>query len=336
MDSEEEMKQNLILAYGIMVYNHVCQFERLLKAIWRPSHIYCIHIDSDASPIVLHNYQELLKCFPNMFLSSRRVDVRWGEFSVLEADLICMKDLLTVKSPNWSYYLNLNSHEYPLKTNLELLKILKILNGANSIHKTMPLRWRFNNRLPPINVTLWKGEFHIIACRGFVDYVINNQIAQQLINWSSNTAIPDETVNHQTINHNPQLGAPGSYAGLFSTKFSPYFHRFKHWYNECPYGAFDCSACGSQEWRSGICIMGLRDLARLTDLSNPALFVNKIFSDFQPRTLDCLESWHTKRIRDELEIEMELNDGESVNYNFYRSLNVIKYHVPCAPFQVTT
>ena len=67
-----------------------------------------------------------------MFLASKRFSVQWGTFSVLESDLTCMRDLLRINK-KWKYLINLTAQEFPLKTNYELVKILKAYNGANDI-----------------------------------------------------------------------------------------------------------------------------------------------------------------------------------------------------------
>ena len=66
----------------------------------------------------------------------------------------------------------------------------------------------------PINVTVTKGAVHIIATRGFVDFAMSNETALKFLEWVKKTKIPDETY-FSTLNHNPQLGAPGSYRGKF-------------------------------------------------------------------------------------------------------------------------
>ena len=43
-----------------------------------------------------------------------------------------MEDSL-IKNVSWKYYINLPSQAFPLKTNEELVKILKIYNGSNII-----------------------------------------------------------------------------------------------------------------------------------------------------------------------------------------------------------
>ena len=72
-----------------------------------------------------------IKCLPTVFTSERRFRVIWGGYSVLQPEIQCMKQLLAYK---WRYFINLTGMELPLRTNLELVQILKTLNGANLIH----------------------------------------------------------------------------------------------------------------------------------------------------------------------------------------------------------
>ena len=47
-----------------------------------------------------------------------------------------MEDLWQA-SATWKYFINLTGQEFPLKTNAELVKILKVYNGANNIQSTL-------------------------------------------------------------------------------------------------------------------------------------------------------------------------------------------------------
>ena len=120
------------IAFSILMYKDAHQAERLLRAIYRPHNFYCLHVDAKASDDLLAAMSAIVECLPNVFLSSQRVKVSWGGISVVLAEMTCMRDLLT-KSPKWKYFINLTGHEMPLKTNLELVRILKSYNGSNDI-----------------------------------------------------------------------------------------------------------------------------------------------------------------------------------------------------------
>ena len=132
VSSEEE---EFSLAFSILVFKDVEQFERLLRAIYRPQNYYCIHVDLKSSVEVKSSVNSIARCFHNVFLASKSIDVQWGTYSVLEPEFICMENLWKYKK--WKYFINLTGQEFPLKTNLDIVKILKVFNGANSMEGTV-------------------------------------------------------------------------------------------------------------------------------------------------------------------------------------------------------
>ena len=126
--SREE--EDFPLAFSLLVYKDIDQVERLMRVIYRPQNYYCIHVDLKAEKDFFENMKAFARCFPNVFLTEKRIDVRWGTFSVLEPELVCMEELLRYKA--WEYFINLTGQEFPLQTNLDLVRIMKIFNGANN------------------------------------------------------------------------------------------------------------------------------------------------------------------------------------------------------------
>ena len=120
------------LAYSILLYTSVSQFQRLLRAIYRPQNIYCIHIDKKSPETFKNGIRNITNCFENIFAASRAVDVQWGTFSVLEPEIICMEELLR-RHKKWKYFINLTGQEFPLRTNIEIVKILSAINGSNIV-----------------------------------------------------------------------------------------------------------------------------------------------------------------------------------------------------------
>lgn len=57
-----------------------------------------------------------------------------------------------------------------------------------------------------------KGDVHIAAVRGFVDYAINSNVARRFLEWEKLNQHPDESF-FNTLNFDPRLGAPGSSVG---------------------------------------------------------------------------------------------------------------------------
>ena len=74
------------LAFIIQMYKDVVQLETLLRAVFRPQNIYCINVDKSSDLDVHQGMEAIAKCFHNVILSN--VDVAWGRYSVVEADLV--------------------------------------------------------------------------------------------------------------------------------------------------------------------------------------------------------------------------------------------------------
>ena len=137
--SDTNSNRQFSLAFSILMFENVEQFERLLRLIYRPQNFYCVHVDKDASEKVFKAVQSIVQCFNNVIMASQRERVLYATFSRLQADLNCMVDLL--KYPSWKYLLNFANTELPLKTNSELVKILSIYRGYNDIEG----RWKSKN-----------------------------------------------------------------------------------------------------------------------------------------------------------------------------------------------
>jgi len=124
------------LAFSIVMFCDVELFERLLRAVYRPQNMYCVHVDKKSASTVHHAVTAITSCFSNVFIAQRTVSVYWGTYSVLEPELICMEALLSY-SRKWRYFINLTGQEFPLKSNWDIVKILKVFRGANNIEGTL-------------------------------------------------------------------------------------------------------------------------------------------------------------------------------------------------------
>ena len=135
--TQEEME--FPIAYSMLVYNDIEQVERLLQAIYTPSNYYCIHVDKK-SPSEFHEaVDSITKCFPNVYKTRESHVVNWGEIGVVLAEVECMKLLWSQKK--WKYFINLTGFEFPLKTNLQIVRILKALEGFNIINGQFNIDW---------------------------------------------------------------------------------------------------------------------------------------------------------------------------------------------------
>ena len=300
-----DLEAKFPLAYSIRMHENVAQVERLLRAIYMPQHVYCIHIDINSPRIIHQSMKAIADCFPNVFISALSVNYIYGGFSPVEVDLHCMKELLAT-GVKWKYYLNLAGTEYPLKTNLEITRILQYLNGTNDIEQ-IPFPDNLKYRLDKKYVTLRLSRKHIMSnsrkepfqngtielmkgcsyntfSRAFVEWVLVNPLAQELIEWSREISSPDELV-WATLNH--LSGAPGGYQVHVSQVHKDFLSReiIWRWSTAYCYG----------EYVHHICILGYEDLKWLN--RRWELFANKFNTTKDPIAIECLEkqlSYRTK------------------------------------------
>lgn len=72
------------IAFNILVHWHLEQFERLLRAIYRPQNVYCIHVDAKASRTFHSAVAAIAKCLDNVYVASRRQLIVYAGFSRLQ------------------------------------------------------------------------------------------------------------------------------------------------------------------------------------------------------------------------------------------------------------
>lgn len=311
MSSLTKEEEEFPIAYSILVFKDVEMVERLLRSIYRPQNSYCIHVDIKSDPKFFNAVTAIARCFPrNVRMSSSRSDVQWATFTVLEPELVCMQDLWDMDEDEhrkkhdlatkhrrqakskkmrkpWKYFINLTGQEFPLKTNYQIVKIIKALKGANSEEGTRARankdRWKSK---APYNIIPTKGMVHTVLNRATIDFILHSDKAKGFLEWVKGTDYPDETF-FASINHNPQLEIPGTYSGSRLEEYDS-VARYKQWNGK---------NCYSGQTVRAICILSTGDLPKL----GPAhyLFANKFYLHQDRIVIGCLEEKLFNDTRDE-------------------------------------
>uniref|UniRef100_A0A8B9QWH4 Beta-1,3-galactosyl-O-glycosyl-glycoprotein beta-1,6-N-acetylglucosaminyltransferase 3 n=1 Tax=Anas platyrhynchos TaxID=8839 RepID=A0A8B9QWH4_ANAPL len=206
--SEEEAA--FPIAYSIVIHNKIEMFERLLRSIYAPQNVYCIHVDSKSPAAFQEAVRAIAACFPNVFVASRLERVVYASWSRLQADLNCMQDLLQSPVP-WRYVLNTCGTDFPIKTNAEMVRALQLLQGQNSMESEKPssykqLRWKYHHEVgeaisqtatekqpSPLSSPMFTGSAYVAVTR--------------FLEWAKDTYSPDEHV-WATLTRVP--GVPGA------------------------------------------------------------------------------------------------------------------------------
>ncbi|KAG8011981.1 Beta-1 [Nibea albiflora] len=304
--SQEE--EDFPLAYSIVVHQKVQNFERLLRAIYAPQNIYCVHVDKKSDVSVFAAIQAITSCFPNVFMVSKPLSVVYGHWSRVQADINCMADLYNI-STEWKYLMNLCGQDFPLKTNLEIVRMLRSLRGGNSMQSEQTpddKKSRVTNvheiidgkiqetskkkRPPPFNLPILAGNAYIVVSRGYIRSVLEDNRIPALIEWSKDTYAAEEFF-WATIQRMP--GVPGSTwpnRKYDVTDLNAIARLVKWEAHEGPQGSLQSvyTECHGHHVR-GICVYGAGDLQWMVEQHH--LFANKFDIDRDPIAVYCLEKY---------------------------------------------
>uniref|UniRef100_A0A146Q1A9 Beta-1,3-galactosyl-O-glycosyl-glycoprotein beta-1,6-N-acetylglucosaminyltransferase 3 n=1 Tax=Fundulus heteroclitus TaxID=8078 RepID=A0A146Q1A9_FUNHE len=301
--SEEEA--NFPIAFSMVIHNKIEMFERLLRSIYAPQNVYCVHVDQKSSPDFHRAVQNIVSCFPNVFISSKLERVVYASWSRVQADLNCMNDLLQ-SDVQWRYLLNTCGTDFPIKTNREMVMALKFLNGRNSLeteqtssHKKR--RWEYHYEVtdtirgtgerkspPPISTPMFSGNAYFVVSRAFVKYVVRNREAQNFMEWEKDTYSPDEHM-WATLQRMPSVPGSAPANSKYQVSDMQALARAVKWSylagdvnKGAPY--YPCTGA----YRRAVCVYGAGDLLWL--LSQQHLFANKFDPEVDDIAIRCLES----------------------------------------------
>ncbi|NWR50700.1 GCNT3 acetylglucosaminyltransferase, partial [Regulus satrapa] len=294
------------IAYSMVIHHKIDMFERLLRSVYAPQNVYCIHVDSKSPPAFQEAVRAIAACFPNVFVASRLEKVVYAAWSRLQADLNCMEDLLQSPVP-WRYLINTCGTDFPIKTNAEIVRALRLLQGQNNVESEKPTaykrqRWQFHYDVkesisrtaqkkgpPPHSYPMFTGSAYNTVTRDFVQYVLENPMVQKFFEWSKDSYSPDEHV-WATLNRMP--GVPGGTLPNDKYELSDMnaisrLVKWQHLEGDISKGA-PYSPCTGRHQRA-VCIYGVGDVPWM--LQQHHLFANKFEPEMDDAAVQCLEEY---------------------------------------------
>lgn len=300
--SEEEAA--FPIAYSIVIHNKIEMFERLLRSIYMPQNVYCIHVDSKSPAAFQEAVRAIAACFPNVFVASRLERVVYASWSRLQADLNCMQDLLQSPVP-WRYVLNTCGTDFPIKTNAEMVRALQLLQGQNSMESEKPssykqLRWKYHHEVgeaisqtatekqpSPLSSPMFTGSAYVAVTRAFVQHIFEDPAALQFLEWAKDTYSPDEHV-WATLTRVP--GVPGALPHNDKFELSdmnalPRLVKWQYLEGDTSKGAPYPPCTG--RYQRAVCIYGTGDLPWM--LRQHHLLANKFDPQVDDAAIQCLE-----------------------------------------------
>ena len=312
-----EIERNFPLAFQMPLYyqqNLLLQHIRLLKYLYRPHNIYCIHIDKKSPKWWTDGLRQFTKCFSNIFISTKQVHIAYGSVSILDTHLSCLKDLVKTTA-EWRYVITLNSPEIPLVTNKEMVDTLIKMNGTNIMTRGInalnkkyrtPYTWLWYNstskksRLGPIpyNLTVYKSASSVNSAlsREFVKFIVTDKRAIALRKRLQYVQSAEEFF---FVTLNVLKDAPGNFHTLKKGLHMPRV-SIPMWFSN------DNTVCIERHFVHNICIMSASDLPYLKGRSN-LWFFNKYHFDYDRIVMDCMEELLLKRHYNEYEVDCIIN-----------------------------
>ncbi|XP_027707933.1 beta-1,3-galactosyl-O-glycosyl-glycoprotein beta-1,6-N-acetylglucosaminyltransferase 3 [Vombatus ursinus] len=302
--SKEE--EDFPIAYSMVIHEKIENFERLLRALYAPQNIYCIHVDMKSSEAFKEAVRAISSCFPNVFVAKNLVQVVYASWSRVQADLNCMEELLQSSVP-WKYLLNTCGTDFPIKTNAEMVRSLKVLNGKNSMESEIPTnykkgRWKYHYEVksnifqtkkikttPPHGLPMFTGNAYIVASRDFIQQLFKNPDAQKLIEWVKDTYSPDEHL-WATLHRMPWMPGSVPYHEKYHISDLNAIARFVKWQGydgDISKGAPYPLCTGI--YQRGVCVYGAGDLHFM--LQSHHLLANKFDPKVDDNALQCLEEY---------------------------------------------
>ncbi|XP_041816208.1 beta-1,3-galactosyl-O-glycosyl-glycoprotein beta-1,6-N-acetylglucosaminyltransferase 4-like [Chelmon rostratus] len=300
-----EEERDFPLAYSLVVHKSAWMVERLLKAVYSPNNIYCIHYDQKSSAQFISAMEGVARCLPNVFIASRRETVYYASMSRLKADLNCLSDLL-LSDVKWKYVINLCGQDFPLRSNIELVSELKRLKGANMLETSRPTdskkeRFTFHHELkdagfeyqklpvktqqpktpPPHGIEVFCGNAYFVLSRDFVVYMDDSVVVKDFLAWSEDTYSPDEHFWATLVRlEGVPGGVPRSQPDITDLMSKTRLVKW-HYLEESLY-----PPCSGQHVRS-VCIYGAAELRWLLNYGH--WFANKFDPKVDPVSIQCLE-----------------------------------------------
>ena len=325
--SEEELE--FPLAFTFVIHDRPKQIYRLLKAIYRPHNVYCIHTDGKQNAGFINIFLSISQCLDNVLVSSHLKRVFWGHHSLMDAQLNCAEDLMQYQLTRWKYVINICGFELPLRTNREIVQALKKLNGTSAVN-SYPIpdaqyRHRFTykyrlgyshrrrgkkkNSPVPHNITIYKSLTQVALTHDFVHFLFTNKKAIDFRDYLKDIYIPEEEY-YASLYRLPE--APGGFALIHEGTKVPIVDQCIWMYSKDA-KQHPHNYCSGAVIR-GVCILTYADLSRVYKhgLNDQfSMFFNKFNLEHDHIVMDCMEERLVLQNKKEFAIDHNnvLHDG---------------------------
>eukprot|EP00123_Amoebidium_parasiticum_P013837 comp22176_c1_seq1/m.32559 comp22176_c1_seq1/g.32559 ORF comp22176_c1_seq1/g.32559 comp22176_c1_seq1/m.32559 type:complete len:530 (-) comp22176_c1_seq1:82-1671(-) len=198
-----------------------------IRILYHPSHVYVVHVDAKVTQEWVDVLNRTFGHLPNFLLVNERVDVKWGQWSIVEMQQNQMTTALTL--PGWIAAVNLCGSTMPLKSlrqidaylNKVFLEegkmVLHYEQGLPPCHPRTPWFHYMCKRTParclnrectkmsgtPNNQPVYKGDNWMVVSREFAKYATTSEDGKAWAQFFNGTSMPDESFYQTLIANSP-------------------------------------------------------------------------------------------------------------------------------------
>ena len=305
------LERDFPVAFTFVVNGSPQQVFRLLKLLYRPQNVFCIHYDVKTPPSVRQVFDNIAKCFGNVMVATKLEDVIWGYYTIMQAQMNCLHDLHRYRENQsvalkWRYVINVCGKELPMVTNCELVSRLMALHGSSSVMTSEASKEEMKKRIefqavldkkrgkavtsssrlgaPPFGIKIYKGSSYNAFSYSFVHFMLTNSTIQTIYKFFMKCKNAEE---HFYASVYMMPGVPGGFDPNVRGRYFAVARAI--WcFNgrQCKEGFY----CHGQVLHT-VCITNSGDLPAIVKSStfNGYLFHNKYFAEMDHTVMDCLE-----------------------------------------------
>ena len=225
------------LAFGLLAHSRktIEGLIELLDRVYSPKHLYAIHVDVKVHWDDFKFAREAMKTKTNVVFTKNRINVRWGSFSIIQAELELLYTIgmyAVDHQFSFDYFLILDGSVYPLAPLHTIeLEIASWPKQSNVVFMNNQTRFGMDRptcvldddgescqrtharcitddclkySLTPNNGAIYKGTQWVVLSREFVNYLLTNpDLFLDWVKFFLNAWVPDELFFQSVLLNSP-------------------------------------------------------------------------------------------------------------------------------------
>jgi len=150
--------QKMAITYIILAHDAPEQLEALVRRLNHANIFFYIHIDLN---VEIYDFKKNLR-MPNVFFIEDRLRCAWGDFSIVEATLNCIRKI--IGDNREGHTVLLSGQDYPINNNYSIINFFNNNKSTNfiscaPIKKVWPNRYIYRIQSHKINFSFEKNDF---------------------------------------------------------------------------------------------------------------------------------------------------------------------------------